>query len=232
MRLINSSHVQLFVCIVEWKFFTRVLLEDLQMKKFLVLIAASLVAATAFASDDTDKCIANAERNGCRISGNNKDRIAQNVSECRALTVQGLGSQQLFLLRNTGKVVAINLNDFAGKAKTGTNNCAMKKFDFGTRIVKTRNSGPFNYLIGADKTAYLMDSLGQAFQLANSKGKPYSTIVDVKSDGQGGVELIQEASNPIPLDVASIIEKAKRGQVRIINATDENDPQRSPFRDE
>jgi hypothetical protein len=202
------------------------------MKNILVLVAASLVAVGAFAADDVTKCVENADRNGCILSKANYNRILQNVSECRALTVSGVGSLQLFLLKNTGKIVAVNLNDPGKHSKPAPNNCSMKKYDFGVPVVKSRNGGPFNYLVAADKTAYLMDATGQVFQLANSKGKPYSTIVDVKGDGAQGVELIQEASNPIALDVATILEKAKKGQVRFIPASDANDPARSPFRDE
>jgi len=192
------------------------------MMKMKNLVALTGLALTMFQSgaamaDRPSDCMRHLRNSGCALSGNDTDRIDDNVKSCEHVRpTWAAGGLEIFLLRDSGKVVTVDLED-----------CSRVKYTIDTsgidKIVESRGNV---YMLSDDGEVYYMDRFKTVHELLNAKKKPYKSVQNIVDNGDT-ITLVGKTFT-YDYDLAKRIEEHKTRTIRYYPIP----TNRSLFRDE
>lgn len=132
-----------------------------------------------------EKCITRVEEAGCKLSNNDKDRIEDNILSCKHLdSKKGTTSQEIFLLKNAGKVVVLTTKTPISREK-----CSRTKYSVGSAIQEIKVINNKTWMYTQSGQLFYMNADEQFAEVYTAGGKSYSGIVDIKGDNDA-VKLI------------------------------------------
>lgn len=186
------------------------------------------------AESKISKC-AGRVKEACGLSGNDTDRIDDNVKECKQF--QGsigkrsgkfTATNEMFLLKDSGKLVVVTTS-------AGRDHCARTKLSLSQDIEELKiiqQAGSDRAFMRAEGHVYFMYPDKKVYELYNSKDKPYTTVTDIKGDSGGtSITLTFSGGQTTNLSEADIEERIRQGKVGRIDFV-EVPTSRSLFRDE
>jgi len=179
------------------------------------------------------KCASRVKDTGCRLSGNDFDRIDDNVQSCKQIrSTTGKTTMEVFLLRDSGKIVTVTTT---GGDRFGSS-CPVTKFNLtrngatedideivvvGHRLMfRTRSGG-----------VYFMYSNNEIYELLNSEGKSYKSVTDIKGSQDGDSFTLVGTGFSHTYTDADLADRMSNGKVRHIEFR-RTTTERSLFRDE
>lgn len=169
------------------------------MKNMILAAALVLAASSAFASGKT-KCI-NRIEDSCRVSLTSQVGLEENVDECKQVS-NGL---EAVLLKN-GKVSLVNTYSCLG-SQYRIDSAGIKEM----KVIDNRL-----FMLSTDGQVYFMDDDRALFEILNSRGLSYTTVVDIKGRRSGqAIELVfRNGGTPVVLEYSDLVRKALRGELR------------------
>lgn len=178
------------------------------------------------ADGKVDSCIKRLKESCDNLSGNNQERIEDNVEKCRHVDY-GSTKMELLQLRNVDKMIVVKTNG----QEVRRNQCPMFKYTIDRSGIKEfKIVGDLAFMISNDGQVYFMvkDSF---HELLNSKGKSYN-VDDLKGSSDGNrVTLIFKDNSKLVITREDLQRKSDKSQTRKLEfrfAT----TARSIFRDE
>ena len=207
------------------------------MKHFLLMATCSLMLASCsstinhdnmpgIASGDTesinetdrdpaddgkiDKCLVRLNASCNNLSGNNEERIADNVEKCRHVE-SGKTKQELLQLKGSDKMIVVTT---AGQG-VYNKQCGMTKYTVDHSGIKDfKIIGNLAFMISNDGQVYY-EVKNVFYELLNSKGKSYSSVEDLKGSSDGkSVTLVFRDGNKLPITKDDLIRKIDNDQTR------------------
>lgn len=178
-------------------------------------------------SEKLDKCIVRLNENCNNLSGNNEERIADNVEKCKHLEYRST-KMELLQLRNVDKMIVIKTNGNEIKHKQ----CSMIKYEIDHSGIKDfKIVGSLAFMISNDGQVYYM--VKDTFhELLNSKGKSYKNVDDLKGSSNGkSVTLQFKDNNEFVITREELERKIDKSQTRKLDFKYTTSA-RSIFRDE
>ncbi len=167
----------------------------IKMFLFALVAGVSLSAQAA----NTQKCI-NRIESACRVSVWNSYNLDRNVQECKQVA-PGLEA----VLLKTGKVSVIDTRACVGN---------QYRVD-GSGIKETKSIQNVLYMISNDGQAYFMSKDQALYEVLNSRGVSYSTIVDIAGVDSGrAVKVSMNNGQALVWDYSDLVSKAEKGQLR------------------
>ena len=179
------------------------------------------------------KCAQRVRTAGCKMSGNDMDRIDENVQSCKQVkSTTGKTTMEVFLLRDSGKIVTVTTK---GADRFGSA-CPVTKFNLARNggaeeieeIVVVGHRLMFRSKRGA---VYFMYSNNEMYELLNSKGDSYSSVTDIQGSQDGDTFTLVGSGFKNTYTDADLSSRFAQGKVRHIEFR-RTTTERSLFRDE
>lgn len=147
----------------------------MKMKSLLTFtgLALAIFQSGVAQADSPSECVRRV-RNACSLSNNDMDRIEDNVKSCDHVSPTWASSGlEVFLLRDSGRVVTVDLGD-----------CSRVKYTIDTaginKIVESRGNV---YMLSDDGQVYYMDRYKTVHELLNAHKKSYKSVQNIVDNG-------------------------------------------------
>lgn len=137
--------------------------------------------------NDVERC-AERIRNSCELSHNNRERIEDNVQTCKQFKSRSGGTTlQVLLLRDSGKVIAVQTEGADVRPGRNGNICPVTKYTIDRDGIDTMKvAGNKIFMLSRDGQVFFMYSDERVFELLNDRTRrSYRGVTDIKGSSDG-----------------------------------------------